>query len=142
MRLSQYKNYTFNSLVRFNGTFLGANNHGLFELKGSKDNTALIVSEFSPVMTDFGIINTKGLYYVYLGVDTQEDLSLTVKADNKPVKTYIIKARQSGQQTIRAKLGRSLYGRYWSFTISNPLGNTFAIDSIDVLPRIRNLHYV
>jgi hypothetical protein len=137
-QLSQFKNYTFNSMVKFGNTYLGANNLGLFELTGDTDNTEKILAELELIMTDMGIKNPKRLRYFYIGFETNKDLLLTVTADEKTIRTYTIKANKTDQQRTRVPIGRDIYGRYWSFNISNPNGTRFAIDSIDVLPIIRN----
>jgi hypothetical protein len=138
VRTSQFKNYNFNSMVKFGGTYLGANNHGIFELVGSKDNTSIITAEFAPVTTDFGISSSKRLYAMYLGLETDDDLLVQIYADEVLVKTYTLTAKKTGQQRIRKRIGWDAKGRYWSFIISNPKGNHFAIDAIDILPQTRH----
>ena len=138
VRPSQFKNYNFNSMVKFGDTYLGANNHGLFELVGTKDNTDIITAEFAPVTTDFGIHNTKRLYVLYLGLETDDDLQVAIYADELLVKTYTLTAKKTGQQRIRKRIGWDAKGRYWSFIISNPKGNHFAIDAIDIQPQARH----
>jgi hypothetical protein len=125
-------------MVKFNNSYLGANNLGLFELTGDTDNTEKILAELELVMTDMGIKNPKRLRYFYIGFETTDDLLLTVTVNESTVKTYTIKANKSNQQRTRVPIGRDIYGRYWSFHISNPTGRHFAIDSMDVLPIIRN----
>jgi len=137
-QLSQFKNFTFNSMVKFNGTYLGANNLGLFELTGDLDDTEKILAELELVMTDMGIKNPKRLRYVYVGFETDKDLLLKVTVNESTVRTYTIKANKTAQQRTRVPIGRDIYGRYWSFNITNPSGGRFAIDSIDALPIIRN----
>lgn len=137
-QISQFKSYTFNSMVNFNDTSLGANNLGLFNLTGDTDNGVKILSELELVMTDMGIKNPKRLRYFYIGFESNADLLLTVTCDESVIKTYNIKANKTGQQRTRVPIGRDIYGRYWSFNITNPNGNPFAVDAIDVLPIIRN----
>ena len=137
-QISQFKNFTFNSMVNFNGVSLGVNNFGLFSLTGDKDNINPILAELQLVMTDLGIKNPKRLRYVYIGFETDADLLLKVTANESTIREYVIKANKTGQQRVRVPIGRDIYGRYWSFNISNPSGNGFAIDSIDALPVIRN----
>jgi hypothetical protein len=138
MRPSQYKNYNFNSMVKFNGTYLGANNHGLFQLTGNFDNTDIITAEFAPVLTDFGIHNSKRLYAIYFGVETADNLYVAIYADEVLVKSYTLYATKTTSHRIRQRIGHDAKGRYWSFIISNPKGNFFAVDSIDVLPQVRH----
>lgn len=137
-QISQFKNFTFNSMVKFNGAYLGANNLGLFSLTGNTDNTEKILAELELVMTNMGIKNPKRLRYVYIGFESDEDLLLKLTVNESTVKTLTILANKSGQQRTRVPVGRDVYGCYWSFHISNPRGGRFAIDSIDVLPIIRN----
>lgn len=138
MRNSQYKNYTFNSMAKFNGTYLGANNNGLFELVGTTDNNTIITAEFAPALTDFNIHNSKRLYVAYFGLETDDDLQVQIYADEELKKTYTLVANKTGQQRIRQRIGWDAKGRYWSFTISNPKGNHFAVDAIDVQPQVRH----
>lgn len=141
-RTSQYKNFTFNSMTRFGDSYLLANKHGLFIYEGHKDGTSLILSEFQIATTDFGIPNLKGIHSVYLGLETSEDLVLTVSADEKAPRDYILRASKNGQQRIRVRLGRKQFGRFWSFKISNPAGGFYAVDSIEVLPKLRHSGHV
>jgi hypothetical protein len=125
-------------MVKFNGTYLGANNHGLFELVGSTDNNTIIAAEFAPVLTDFGIHNSKRLYALYFGLETDDDLQVAIYADEELKKTYTLSAKKTGQQRIRQRIGWDAKGRYWAFIISNPKGNHFAIDAMDILPQVRH----
>lgn len=137
-RSSQFKSFNFNSMAKFNGTYLGANNQGLFELVGNTDNNTIIVAEFAPVMTDFGVHNSKRLYVMYLGLETDDDLQVQISVDEALVKTYTLIAKKTGQQRIRKRIGWDAKGRYWSFVISNPKGNHFAVDAIDILAQARH----
>ena len=137
-QISQFKNFTFSSMVNFNGVSLGVNNLGLFNLTGDTDNEVKILAELELVMTDMGIKNPKRLRYFYISFESDKDLLLTVTCNESVVKTYTIKANKIGQQRTRVPIGRDIYGRYWSFNITNPNGTSFAIDAIDVLPIIRN----
>ncbi len=135
---SQYVNYDFNSMVKFGGKVLGANSSGLFDLSGDNDNGVAISAYFTPIMTDFGIGNPKRMRYIYLGYESSGNLELDLQADEQNARSYEVESNKTGQQRKRVSIGRDGYGRYWSFTIRNLSGADFSVDSIEVMPVVRN----
>ena len=133
--LAQFTNFNFNSYCHFCGKYLGANSDGIFELTGETDNGSHIKAMFEPVMTDFGISHPKRMRFVYIGMETYGDLSITCMPEGEDSKTYTIEQGHDGQQRRRVAIGRDNgYGHYWTFRIENRDGCDFSVDSIDILP--------
>jgi hypothetical protein len=135
---TQYKNYDFNSYANFNGMKIAASSaNGICQACcGSADDTDFITSEFSPIVSDFGIPNPKRLRYVILGFQSEGDLLLEVSADDKTPNVYKILANKSGTQRTSVPIGRNMKGRYWRLTVKSILGYKFSMYYIGVIPII------
>ena len=131
---TQYKEFSFNSMVNFGDRKLAASDEGLFSLGGNNDNGSPINAHFELIATDFGMPQPKRLRYLYFGFDSSSDLEVAVKTDDGDERTYDIKANKTGQQRSRVPVGRDGRGRYWSLILRNKVGCDFAIDSIYVMP--------
>lgn len=137
--LSQFKSYNFNSLVKFNGMYLGTNPGGLFRLgnRASTDAGSTIQWSFIPAQTDFGTDNEKHIVHMYFGLNTSSDFTVTATPDNEAEREYTIAIPGAGQQRVRATLRSDHIGRYWKFEFSGT--SDFDMDSIETL--ISNLHH-
>ena len=137
--LSQFKNYNFNSLVKFNGVYLGTNPGGLFRLGNQADTDAgsTINWAFKPVITDFGTDNEKHIVHVYFGLNTASDFSMGATPDNGNVYEYTIPVTNAGRQRVRVTCRSDKIGRYWEFEFSGTAD--FDMNTIEML--IANLHH-
>lgn len=133
---TQYLNFDFNSMVKFEGRFFCASENGLYEITGSDDDGEDINSYFEPVTMDFGISNEKRLRAAYIGYEANGDLTLTVSTDLGLSDSYTIPASAFGQHAKKVVISRKVHGRYWTFQISGD-GVIFSIDSFKVLPIYR-----
>ncbi len=140
---TQYLDWKFNSMARSGSIYAGASSSGLFVIgRGEGNDGAPIEAYLEPVTTDFGISNPKKLRFVYLGFQSDGDLELEIRVDDKVARTYLIIAHKGGQQRTRVAIGRDGKGRYWSFRIKNTGGADFSVDSIKVLPIITNQGFI
>lgn len=136
---SQYANYNFNSMCKFNGAYLGASEDGIFTLEdGDLDDTAEIEAFFELATTDFGIANQKRLRSVYLGYEADGDLMMTVEDDEGGERRYSVEPNHldNKENTTKIDIGRDGKGRHWTFRIDNVNGSDFSIDSIEAIPTI------
>lgn len=134
---SQYTGFDFNSMVKFNGNFVGASSSGLSVIGGTADNGVAIYARMASGLIDFGINNKKRWRFVCFGVETTGDLIIKISADEKLAKQYDIIGKPNGtQQRVKIPVSRENYGRYWSWEISGSCD--FSVDSIEVLPIILN----
>lgn len=103
------------------------------------DSSELVGSYFVTATMDFGIGNDKRLRYLYLSLESTDDLQVSISTEKVSAVSYPIEITTPGQQDIRIPITRNLHGRFWTFKISNGSnGADFSIDSIQVLPIIRS----
>lgn len=123
--------FSFNSMAEINGVQLGASADGLFKLNtGADDDGTSFISTFTIATTDFGLHNHKQIRFLYFGVDTDSDFTVSVKADDKVWRDYTAEVSKTGMQEIRVPVGRDGYGRYWTIKISSTA--FFRLDQIDI----------
>ena len=137
LAVSQYANYNFNSMTRFNDQYLGANENGIFRLdNGHLDGTSQITAFFELMTSDWGIENQKRIRSIYVGYETNGQLSLKVKDDDENEREYILEPNHLDSLQHGAKLpgDRGGKGRYWMIRVDNINGADFSIDSIRILP--------
>ena len=128
---TQYINYDFNSMVKFGNKYLGASPDGIYELGGDTDNGDKIAAYFKPVVTDFGISNSKKVRFALIGYEASGDLIMTVEG-GKSGASQIVKTFGDGPQWRKVSGNRTVRGRYLTFIISNVDGCDFGINSINV----------
>lgn len=137
MAVSQYANYNFNSMTKFNGQYLGANENGIFRLdNGDLDGTSKIPAFFELLTSDWGIENQKRIRTIYVGYETNGQLVLKVKDDDNNEREYILEPNHLDNSQHGAKLpgDRGGKGRYWMIRVDNMNGADFSIDNIRILP--------
>lgn len=124
--VSEYTNYAFQSVTP---THAGSA-AGLFVLGGDADDGQPIVSDVRLPPTLRGSTLKKRLGMVYLSMAGEGAAELTVfgKTENW---SYPFPLRRSGQ--TRCKPGSGIRENYLGFGLSNPQGQAFALDRVEVL---------
>jgi len=130
---SQYNNFDFNSMCRFNGFTLAAGDAGLFKVNsGDLDGTTEISAHFVPVKTNFGSLNKKRERHVYLAGECDGSMQVEVIGDSATIGPYEVAFQSSeGQQRRRVKVGGGMDFSYASHKISNVNGSDFSMDVIE-----------
>ncbi len=135
---TQYNNFNYNSMCRFNGETLGAGADGLFKACcGADDNGVSIAAYFMPVMTNLGTLHQKRLWYLYLGYQCDDKLQIEITGDEETTsKTYVVNAiTGKGQQYKRIPVNKRQRWTYGQFKISNISGSDFSVDSIQLVAK-------
>ena len=102
---------------------------GLYELGGDLDGSQPIVAEVVTGDTQWDASLKKHVEMVYFAM-TGESGELIVKGKNEEYR-YGFPVRSTGQS--RAKPGKGIRENYLAFGFSNPTGEFFKIDRIEVL---------
>ena len=131
--MTDYSNYPFEFVVRFQGKNYGFNSSGAYLLEGGDDNGTNIDAYLEVPENNFGIHNEKRVNSVYVGSNTPGKLVVTAIADND--KTANVATAFTGRNR-RAKMPKGLKGVYWGFRVSNTNGNRMDVDSLQILPEI------
>lgn len=134
---SQYANWNFNSMTKFGGRFIGANEDGIFILdEADKDGDEDIDARFRSALTDFSALNFKRIRRIYLGYEADGDLEAHVGADERedqvievPTKRKTLKEHGKG-----FPVGRDIKGRYFDIEVRNLNGADFSVDEITLVP--------
>jgi hypothetical protein len=140
---TQYLDFNYNSMARFARSHFCASENGLYQIEGSteifpevSEASEQVVSYFEPVTMDFGISNQKRLRTVYIGYESDKDLTLKISTELVTAQSYALPATSAGQHARKVVVSRILKGRYWTFQIYG-VGAVFAVDMIQVLPIFR-----
>lgn len=141
-RLSQHNMFSFNSMARFGDTYLGASRNGLVVLGGESDNENQIQSAFWTPVSDFGIQHNKNIFALYLGVETDGDLLVSIKVDENDPLDIEVPVAVTGFQRKRVRVPGTQLGRYWSVGISNTGGSYFSVESIEALVKLMHGSHV
>jgi hypothetical protein len=137
LRLSQYGNYNFNSICKFNGAYLGASSSGIFALdSGHTDNGTDIEAFFELVTSDFGSENQKRIRSLYIGYEANGELVLTLTDDEGNSRPYTLTPifPDGSEHGQKIGVGRDGKGRYWMVKIENVGGADFSVDKILAIP--------
>lgn len=141
--ISEYDNYSFNSMTYFRGKMYGANDSGLWELDGDDDAGTPITAEIESMMLDFGTSRMKRIRTAYLGYTSTNELVLKVQAvDQGQLFEHWYKAEAvdnaDAPRANMVRVGQGLRSRYWQFQLTNIDGGDFEIDQLELYPLILN----
>jgi hypothetical protein len=134
--LSEFTNYHFNSMAKFNGVYLGASDQGLFLLQGENDNGAIIQAAARLGISDFGTSFRKRIERCYVGYRTNGSMVLRIQTDEKQQRDYMMERSEGGFSLHgnHVKIGRGVEARYWQFEIRNVQGSDFELNIMELKP--------
>lgn len=135
--VSEYKNFNFDSVVYFNGQFLGINEQGVFILEGDDDLGQYIQARVKSGTQDFGktAISIPQEAWLAFRSDKRENaLQLDIRVDEK---TDLYPGRFGGNgkklREHRTKLGRGVKARFFTWDLKNVSGSWFNMESLRIL---------
>lgn len=121
--------YSFNSMINIAGSQWGCNKNGLYELNsGEDDNGVPYERSFTLAKSDFGSKHQKNGRMLYLGIDTDHDLSVGISFDGQAEKVYPVAVLTTGLQRVRVPIGTRARGRYCTIRFFS--NHWFRIDSV------------
>lgn len=139
MPVSEYSNFTFNSMAYSPDEMLGCTDEGLYLLEGDDDAGTAIDAHLTSLMLDFDTSKLKRMSTAYVGYTSTGQLLLKVRSEEQGVyaeRWY--EARESTAQPApsqnRMKIGKGLRSRYWSFELTNVDGSDFEVDKVELYP--------
>lgn len=136
--MSRYTNQPFNSIAKIDGVLYGATDAGLFLIDGNTDAGTPIDAGIDMGITDMGSPAIKSLGYAYMGTITNGRMIFQANSAQfaqKVTYSYLFEDRNdgSGFGATRAKPGRGVESRYWSFGLRNYQGADFSMDNLVIL---------
>ncbi len=128
--LTRYTNFPFNRVVRYQGSYYGANATGLYLLEGTTDDGVAIQWNFKTAMTDFKSPFLKTVVSAYFGgrLGSAATIDLHVGEDGAQSYSYAT-VRSDHAQNYRQTFGRGLKSRYYALGASG--ADTLELDNIE-----------
>lgn len=131
---SQYADWSFASLVNFNGKTVAFGPDGVCELGGDTDKGEDIngIVEL-PTQALAGSKQCR-LRNALFGYETDGNLTFTTVSDETQTTSYTLAPVKAGQvqQSGVLPLQRTLPGRYWMCRFENVAGCDFSLDTVEV----------
>lgn len=124
--VTEYTRYTFQSITPTHG----GDATGLFSLGGDTDNGLPIVSSIRLPATLRESTLKHAIEMVYLSMRGSGSAQFTVHGAEQSW-NYSFALRASGQ--TRCQVGRGIRENYLGFGLSNPAGQAFTLDRVEVL---------
>lgn len=125
--VSEYMRHAFHSITPTHG----GSATGLYEFGGDTDDGLPIVSSIRLPATLRESTLKKHIGMVYLSMQGQGEAQLTVHGPGATQWDYAFPLRASGQ--ARCAVGRGIRENYLGFGLSNPEGQAFTLDRVEVL---------
>jgi hypothetical protein len=132
LAVSRYTNYNFNSYCLLGNIYLGADETGIYQLYGDKDNGVDIDMEIEKTGMDFGTALKKRVIDIFLELYSQGDFLFEMITE-KGSQIYVENNGSPDLVTHRVKVGKGLTGRYLGFNIKNLRGRDFTLSQVSML---------
>lgn len=134
MAITEYTNYSFNSLVFFNGKYFGFTDTGIFELTGvTDDGVAIPEGEVKTGTVNLDIPRVKRLISAWLVARKQGEVELSVTVDENEVYSYRSELVSEKLEEERIKVGRGIKATVYSFGLKNTGNQPCEVDSLRVM---------
>lgn len=130
-----YDNFSFESIVSWQGRELAVGPDGIYELTGGTDNGQQIDALVESGFADFGVAQTKRLDNMYFGYTSEGQIAVQTEVyeSGSPPSTYLLEERDANApRNSRVTPGKGLWGRYWRLTITNVDGADFEVHDATV----------
>ena len=139
MPISEYSNFTFNSMAYSPDEMLGCTDEGLYTLDGDTDAGTNIDAHITSLMLDFDTSKLKRMSAAYIGYTSTGKLLLKVRSiDQDAYAERWYEARDVASQATpgqnRMQIGKGLRSRYWTFELVNIEGSDFELDKVELYP--------
>ena len=129
--LTEYANYNFNSMCRFNGKNLGATSAGIFDLDtGETDHGTLIDWNFRSAYIDLERNIKKKITQAWFSCKTDGEIIVSIVQPNGNEYEYPLSAVDITEDGIRAIFGKGIKGRYVAIDTKNVDGSTITLDTM------------
>lgn len=137
---SEYSNFFFDSMVRFNGKLVGANGDGIFTLEGTDDDGVEIYAYIELADLDLGIDLRKSIRFIDATYESDGDLLISILMDDNTRKEQRITfdSLTKGKQARRKGGRRDNVGTWMRVRVENMDGEDFCLDKLAVLPIIHS----
>ncbi len=132
--ISEYSNFAFNSMAKFNGKYLYAKADGIYEGGGENDNGTIIEAGYKTGAIDIFATEIQKLRNVFINYRSNGDIQIFTVGNEINIRWYLIP--NSSLDTVherRRKFERGIRDNHFSFGVANVNGANFEIKSAEIL---------
>jgi hypothetical protein len=129
----QYEQYGFNSFFKRGNDYYGVANDGIYKLSGDTDAGGPISALLEFGRTDLGYVHEKRVKNVHIGASSGSPLHVKISTDGREY-TYAAQTSGVAMRYRPVKVGWAVRGYYWNFTVTNPDGADFDLESAVLTP--------
>lgn len=133
---SQYANFNFKGMCKFNDTILGGDSSGVYTLlEADKDNGTDIDAHFRTGPTAFELEQEKRLRRLYLTMRSDGPLSIALRGDDDIDIVRGVTPHDNKLKIIHQQIagGRDIRGKHLDLKVSNTNGSDFNINEIQAI---------
>ena len=129
--VTSFTEYSYNSMTRFQGKYLGASDAGLFQLDDAA-STEVLTGTIKTAELHFGSEFQKRCSDFFLAMRTKGAITLTVDTDEMGAYSYTIEPWGVDRlKQRRTAIGKGAKGKYWTFTLECP--EQFDYDTMNIM---------
>lgn len=135
--LTEYTNFTFNSMTSFNGKYLGASESGIVEIGvQDTDGGTNVDATARTGKDDFESSFMKRVPRAYAQLATDGDVLVSTITSEDGKRDYLLPWNGNPNiQQRRIPLGRGPKAEHWQFEIANRNGSYFRLSALNILPQ-------
>lgn len=131
--LTEYQNYKFNSMGRFDGKHLGISADGIYNLDlGDTDDGISLDWNFRLGYFDLEQIQKKKLHQAWLSYQSNGDITVTVVQPDGVAYEYPVEEFTQTETGRRVKFGKGIRTKYAALDISSKDGSSIVLDVIRI----------
>jgi hypothetical protein len=132
--LTQYSNYGFNSMCRFNNKHFGANGTAIYDLdEGSTDDGTFLKWNFRSGFIDLEQKQKKKLKQVWMSYKSNGDLMITVVLPDGTEYEYELDEIYEDETGLRLKFGKGIRSKYVAIDVRNTEGSDITLDAMKIM---------
>jgi hypothetical protein len=126
--LTRYQGFGFDGYARCGQSLYGVKANGLYRIRGGDDDGVPIDVQIDLGDSDFGSAQGKRLEAVYLGLSTDGEAYVRLRAGDRE---HTYRAIQKGEMA-RAVPGKGLDGRRWTIALEITDATALTLDAVEV----------
>jgi len=121
--------WKYDDMVSVGNLQYGANEDGIYQMNATEqDDGSDFIRTLTFATTDFDSKNPKRMRSLYFGIETDDDITVSVKTDDQSWRDYTLEHEKNGIQRVAVDIGMDGQGRYWTVKLSST--TPFRIDNI------------
>jgi hypothetical protein len=129
--LTEFDNYDFNSLCRFNGKSYGASSTKIYELdSGETDNGTLVDWNMKTPYLDLDQKFKNKLGYAWIGYKSNGNIVVTACLPDGTEYEYPLEGVEITESGIKVKFGKGIRSKYLALELQSVDGSTMTLDAI------------